>query len=544
MEEIISLQTDINNLRKELDESKSGGKQSSSVSDEVDKVKAELERSYKTLELEKVKNKTLSLQLDKQQEQIIALDSKFNKIQKESKKRAKQEKASLVENEIKDYGVKQDDSPTAKVGKLRKYRGYKDSEEKTETNKNLLELVKEYRDRMANGESKEEIALSIAKLNPEKLKGDDSEVNSGNKGKAYSPNRSFGELMEDSERRNVTLAADDVEKGWSEGSQPVSLEGFKPEDIEPMPEKANLKPLLITAVAACVVLGLAGAFFFMDKQGEVPQKLTESNEKQVIVEDEGPNDDESIQTISSETIERVPQPVIVDSLNIDLTSEEIKQQALGVLRAFHESKELDEKATYCRVPSRTLQSMKDYYSNEEDVIAVAGLRVSPELVVLGDLKLIKTDVIIKNGDVVGSKLAFFELNDEDELKLDWYNYVDNEAKTWDLYVGDKDASPTEWKVKIDFNGDEHPDFSAEKYAALRIRSFSTSAINQVNAYLSKEHPVFQDMLDAYQTGQQVYILKLRNLLDDTGSFMIDDVISLHSFYTSDLVATEDTEDTQ
>ena len=185
--------------------------------------------------------------------------------------------------------------------------------------------------------------------------------------------------------------------------------------------------------------------------------------------------------------------------------------------------------------------MKDYYSNEEDVIAVAGLRVSPELVVLGDLKLIKTDVIIKNGDVVGSKLAFFELNDEDELKLDWYNYVDNEAKTWDLYVGDKDASPTEWKVKIDFNGDEHPDFSAEKYAALRIRSFSTSAINQVNAYLSKEHPVFQDMLDAYQTGQQVYILKLRNLLDDTGSFMIDDVISLHSFYTSDLVATEGTQ---
>jgi len=125
------------------------------------------------------------------------------------------------------------------------------------------------------------------------------------------------------------------------------------------------------------------------------------------------------------------------------------------------------------------------------------------------------------------------VDDEGDLKLDWFNSVDNEAKTWDPYTKGDDISLREWRVIINFNGDEHPDF-AESHAALRIKSFSPKVINEVNAYLAKDNPLYQDLLDAYQTGQQVFILTLRNLVDGSGSFMIEDIVSLHSFYPSDL----------
>lgn len=577
--EVIKLKTELSGYSEKFELSKAENEnlvaQKKEEFEVVDTLTSELKSSSEKLGLLKVENEKLLLQdeaksdeLKKLQTEHSELLGQLNEVKAEKKKAEAKDSEKLGEFEslklelestrkelaieknkpvklnaresdskpdIIDYKVKQDETPTARVGKFRKYQGYKNPEEKKEEGgSSLLDLVKEYRDRMANGESLEEIALSIAQLNPEKLQGDEESDETSDKSKAYSPNRSFGDLLEDNERRQFAITQR-VETSWFDDDKDtgkVHIEGSN--DIEPMSEKFSIKPLLVAGVLAAVALGVGGSLLFSDKGDD---SIVISEEDVVVTPADAQAGEDN--TVIVENIDETStNEASTTNVALDLTSDALKEKALNILRDFHGAKQLEKKASFCRVPARTLATMKSYYTGGDDTITVAGLRITPELVTLGDLKLVKADVITKIGDVIGARLAFFEIDSEDELKLDWFNYIDSEAGTWDKYTQSDGVTSKDWKVKLDFDGDEHPDFLEEEYAAVRVRSFSPDAINVVNAYIKKSDPKYQGLIDAYQTGQQVFILKLRNLMDETGSFIVDEIVSLHSFYPVDLVSTE------
>ena len=546
LDEFESLKLELESARKELAIEKNKPVKLNVRESDSKKQEAELKNTREALDLEKNKNKALNLQLKNQEKEIQKLSDQVVDGRTKEQVKSKREGIKVDEKavnqddskpDIIDYKVKQDETPTARVGKFRKYQGYRNPEEKKEEGSaSLLDLVKEYRDRMANGESLEEIALSIAQLNPEKLQGEEESDETSDKSKAYSPNRSFGDLLEDSERRQVA-SVQRVEAGWSDDDKDAGkayVEGSNYQDLESMPEKSSIKPLLVAGVLAAVALGIGGSLLFSDKGDD----STVISEEDVVVTPADTQTGEDNTVIVENTDGASTDGVSATNVALDLTSDTLKEDALNILRDFHGAKELEKKASFCRVPVRTLATMKSYYTGGDDTITVAGLRIAPELVTLGDLKLVKADVITKIGDVIGARLAFFEIDSEGELKLDWFNYIDSEAGTWDKYTQSDAITSKEWKVKLDFDGDEHPDFLEEEYAAVRVRSFSPDAINVVNAYIKKSDPKYQDLIDAYQTGQQVFILKLRNLMDETGSFIVDEIISLHSFYPVDVVSTE------
>ncbi len=417
--------------------------------------------------------------------------------------------------------VKEFDAPvsenlfeSSKVGRLRKFKGHRKIEDIEAKEKDLEQRVQEYKDRLEKGESEEEIALSIAKS--ESSPEEDTEV----KQKAYSPNRSFMDLLEDSERRKVEQKPVNVETTWSE------VEELEDEDIV-LEEGTNYKPLLIGGAAAGLAIGAAAMVLFnQNNNSSDPSKgnpITE-NQQQTTNANGG-----------SPTVNPNTGGDNVDG-DIDLSSVELKQKALDLLKKFHNSPDQNVKASLCRVPKRTLVDMKDYYSNRAQDYAVTDVEIDPQLVFESKMKFIKAKVKTELDGEEGSKTAYFVKDENGDLKLDWYNYVGYEVTPWDKYLNLGDVGPQDWHVSINLNGDEHPDYPEEKFVALKVRSWSPDAINSSSAYLSKENPMYQQLMDAYNLGQKTFILRVRHLGDITNSLYVDEVISLSEFYVRDIDA--------
>ncbi len=411
-----------------------------------------------------------------------------------------------VDPNIGDKDEKRLNGPPA--GKLRKYRGYRDPEEKDEGKKELELLIGNYKERLAAGETAEEIALSVAKKGTEEVTSDRNE-----KRKAYSPDKSFGELLKDNERLQFTTNPKSIDESWrDESNDEAHLLQADYAFVEPA-KPSNIKLLVCATAAVALTLGGLGVYMFKDRGAALaPEGAFVSN------------DEDSGNVTDADSIKG----------GIDLKSPEVKQYVKDALTSFHKASDTTQKASYCRVPFRTLVAMEDYYSENEDKIEVTEVNVSPVIIELEDLKLVEVDVVTEEGGVIGSRTAIFEIGQGKELKLDWFNYIDSEGGRWDEYSMSDDTVPQDWRVRVDFEGDEHPDYSAEEYANLRVRSSSPDAINLTNAYIRKDDPNYQILFNGYEKGQLIFILKLRKLDDGTGGVMIEEVVSKHTLYTSDL----------
>ena len=407
--------------------------------------------------------------------------------------------------------VKEFESPVSenlfestKVGRLRKFKGHKKIEDIEAKEKDLEERVKAYKERLQSGESEKEIAASVSEKEGS-VEGEPEE-----KKKAYSPNRSFMDLLEDSERRKVEQLPKSVESSWSE------VEDLEEEDIT-LEEGTNYKPLIWSGIAAGLAISASVVFF------------DQSNDKTIV------NTDQQVSNSSAAGSTMMSN----DKLdghggNMDLSSEAIQLQALDLLQQFHDSADQDVKASLCRVPKRTLADMKDYYSNRAQDYAVTNVEIDPTLIVENDMKFIKAEVKTELDGEKGSKVAYFVEDEGGNLKLDWYSYVGYEVTPWDKYLNLGDETPEDWHVSVKLNGDEHPDYPEDKFVALKVRSWSPDAINSVNAYLSKENPMYQQLINAYNSGQKTFIIRLHHIGDVTNSLFVDDVISLSEFYAQDI----------
>lgn len=401
---------------------------------------------------------------------------------------------------------------SSKIGRLRKFKGHKKIEDIEAKEKDLEDRVKAYKDRLESGESEKEIAASVSQQEGSVKEGLEE------KKKAYSPNRSFMDLLEDSERRKVEQKPTSIESSWSE------VEDLEEEDVL-LEEGTNYKPLIWGGVAAGIAISAAAVVLF-DKSNDAPNS---HNEKSLT--NAGQQMPNSSGGGSAMTSNDIPE-VLADDL--DLSSEAIQQQALDLLKKFHDSSDQDVKASLCRVPKRTLADMKDYYSNRAQDYAVTDVKIDPTLVVENDMNFIKAEVKTELDGEEGSKVAYFVEDEGGNLKLDWYSYVGYEVTPWDKYLNLGDETPEDWHVSVKLNGDEHPDYPEDKFVALKVRSWSPDAINSVNAYLSKENPMYQQLINAYNSGQKTFIIRLHHIGDVTNSLYVDDVISLSEFYVQDI----------
>ncbi|MGJ8654864.1 MAG: hypothetical protein ACSHX6_00330 [Akkermansiaceae bacterium] len=402
---------------------------------------------------------------------------------------------------------------STKVGRLRKFKGHRKIEDIESKEKDLEERVKAYKDRLEQGESEDQIALSIAKA--KSATGGAAEIDT--KHKAYSPNRSFMDLLEDSERRKVEQKPVNIETSWSE------VEELEEEDIV-LEEGTNYKPLLFGGAAAGLAIGAAAMVLFnQSNNSSDPSKRNPITDNQ----QQTPNSNGSSATGPNYGGDNIDG-------DVNLSSIELKDQALDLLKKFHNSADQNVKASLCRVPKRTLADMKDYYSNRAQDYAVTDVEISPHLVFESKMKFIKAEVKTQLDGETGSKVAYFVKDDNGDLKLDWYNYVGYEVTPWDKYLNLGDVGAQDWHVSIDLNGNEHPDFPEDQFVALKVRSWSPDAINSASAYLSKENVMYQQLMDAYKLGQKTFILRLRHLGDITNSLYVDEVISLSEFYVRDI----------
>ncbi len=222
-----------------------------------------------------------------------------------------------------------------KIGRFRKFKGHRKTEDIEAKEKDLEDRVQAYKERLEKGESEEDIALSMTKEETST----ESEADEKAKQKAYSPNRSFMDLLDDSERRKVEQKQVDVETTWTEVEE---LEG---EDIV-LEEESNYKPLLFGGMAAGIGIVATTMFLFNqsnDSSDPNKGKQTTNNQQQ----NPGANGnytgpDADIGHINGD---------------IDLSSVELKKQALDLLKKFHDSPDPNVKASLCRVPKRTLIDM-------------------------------------------------------------------------------------------------------------------------------------------------------------------------------------------
>ena len=397
---------------------------------------------------------------------------------------------------------------STKVGRLRKFKGHKKTEDLEAQEKNIDARVQEYKDRIERGDSEEEIAADLAK------QASDSDQDEESSKKAYSPNRSFMDLLEDSERRKVEKEVVSVESTWSE------VDDLEDEDVL-IEEGSNYKPLIYGGgmVAAAAV---AGTFLFL--QHNSSQTTVNDGVENDGAENEGQNQFEANGNGSL-----LSDPDMPNESGLTL-----KEEALNLLKEFHSSANHEVKSSLCRLPKRTLMNMKDYYSNVAQDYTVTDIKINPQRVIESGIEFIKAQVATELDGETSFKSVYFVRDEEGALKLDWHTYVKYEITSWKNFLNLANPEPEEWHVNIDFNGDEHPDFKEEEFLLLRVRSWNPDAIEYVNAYLSRDSLRYGQLIKAYNSEQRTFVLKLRHLNDDTDSLIVDEVISLSEFYVDDI----------
>lgn len=402
-----------------------------------------------------------------------------------------------------------------KAGRFRKFKGHREIEDIKTMENDLDHRIQAYKCRLQKGESEEDIALSVIKMGTS----NSQEAEDNKKRKAYSPNRSFIDLLEDSERRDAEKKPISPETTWDEVQTPKEEEVIQEKNTSD-------KLLLLILAASSLVIGVAAMVLFNqsnDNSGASNDDAGASNDDALTANQQQNGSSGSITGTGLDA-------------DVNLATEELKEKAVDLLNKFHNSLDYKVKASLCRVPNRTLVDMKNYYSDRAKDYSVTDVEIEPQPVFEGEMKFIKANVKTLLDGKQGSKTAYFIKDESGDLKLDWHSYVTYEVTPWDEFTKLGDVESYDWHVLVDLNGDEHPDFPEDKYTALKVRSWSPDAINITSAYLKKENIMHQQVMDAYNLGKNTYIFKLRHLGDITNSLEVQEVISLSEFYVTDIEA--------
>jgi len=84
------------------------------------------------------------------------------------------------------------------------------------------------------------------------------------------------------------------------------------------------------------------------------------------------------------------------------------------------------------------------------------------------------------------------------------------------------------------DNDDHPEFPQVNYACFKLKSWNPNADGFGLAYLSRSHPKYTELIDEYASGKKTFILKLKHAKFGANALIIEDVISVSEFYTSDI----------
>jgi hypothetical protein len=400
-----------------------------------------------------------------------------------------------------------------KASKLRKFKGHRKSatsdEKDTASAMSIDDRVDYFKERLKKGETEEQIALAIAIKETSKEEG---KAKPEADHKAYSPNRSFMDLLNDSERRKLQHSRTDPETTWNQVS------GSK---VEVIKEKgSNFKMLILIGIAVLAISVAAVVIYEYIKESSHPSESGENTA--------GNSQTNGIPP----TIQNQPDDKDADE-NSDHSLNELKSKIMKQLKDYHDSTDPVKKASLCRVPNRTLSDMKKYYSDREKNYKVVDVQIGQASFTKGQIKFTQAAVKLEQDGVEDFKYAYFSEDGSGNMKLDWHSYIGFEAISWRSYLISKADTPMDWHLTINFNGDLHPDFSEKKFVALNVRSWMPNTVDSTNAMLSKEDPMYEKLVDAYEAGQRTFILKVRHIGDIASSLVVDEIISLSEFYVSD-----------
>ncbi len=377
----------------------------------------------------------------------------------------------------------------------------------------LEENIQFFMERLKKGETKEQIALAIAFKNATKLAAEEEfKPKQDLEKKAYSPNKSFMDLLNDSERRNKLQSRADLESSWTTGPKLRN---------EMRSNKGGKRNTFITFVFAVIVVGCLSivCYLYLKQPSNSSGKLEtkdQGNEEQPVNKD-------------------LPSLPIVSDL--DNSSGQISKKVTDLMKDFYQSEDLKHKASLCRLPNRTLADMKTLDANSNQSYEIKNVEIAPDTINKGVIKLMQTKITLEKDGVEELKYAYFTKDDSGIVKLDWHGFVGYEPMSWKGYLVSKDASSFVWHLNILMNGDLHPDYTDDKFIAINVRSWNPLAADSTNAMLSKEDPNYKKLLGAFQSGQKSFIFKVRHLGDIANSLVIEEIVSLNEFYENDIEAT-------
>jgi len=397
--------------------------------------------------------------------------------------------------------------------RLRKFKGHRKIED-IEAKENELD-----------NQIKENLELSQAK----EMGGSEEEsAEQQEKKKAYSPNRSFSDLLDENERRKVEIKPQDPEKQWNE------LDDQLDEDLIEE-EASSLKPLLYGSLAAGLVVGsVAGYLYINGKDSEVDNKPGVT----ATAPTKGGGSSVSSGIPSGQNPSVAVKPDSSGEV-VGIEGSEMNQKVLNVLQRFHDAKDFESKSKLCRLPNRTLKDMKLYAATNTQDQIVEKVVLYPKPLKKNGLTFIVAAVEGKLDGEPFTEDAYFVQNDKGEMLLDWHNYVNYESAPWDKFLNfDDNKNSQDWHVVLKPESNDHADFPEEKFGCFKVSSWNPDSFGSAYAYLSKDDPMYDQLIEAYNNDKQrKFILRLRHTGDNSLALMIDEVVSLSEFYLTDIDST-------
>ncbi len=355
----------------------------------------------------------------------------------------------------------------------------------------------------------------------------DESVDSEDKKKAYSPNRSFSDLLEESERRKVETKPQDPEKQWNE------LDAQLDEDFIDE-EKSSLKPLLYGSLAAGLLIGAPLTYLYYS-----PMDANNTGDMQDMIADSAGNSSGVGANATSNDNNNFNDNASIGGGEIDLESPALNQKVLGLLQKFHQAKDFESKAKLCRLPNRTLKHMKLYAATNTQDHTVEKVELQPKTMKKNGLTFIVAAVEGMLDGETFTKDAYFVKNDKGELELDWHNYVNYESAPWDKFLNfDDNKNSQDWHVILSPEDNDHDDFPEDKFGCFKVSSWNPDSYGSAYAYLRKDDPMYEQLIDTYKNDRQrKFILRLRHTGDGSLALLVDEVVSLSEFYLSDIDST-------
>lgn len=341
------------------------------------------------------------------------------------------------------------------------------------------------------------------------------------KRKVHSPDRSFMDLMEDSERLRMEKdKAQDVDQGW-EKIEEIDNEDYSGGSVSS--GSGGLKKVMLAGLMIGTIGGVGAALYHSGMQGENKTNAPVTSP----VNSNGSNGSGGQQVASQENKAEAASPVV--------DQEKVKKELLEVMTAFHRLNSNDKRASLCRNPNRTLRDMKAYYMPEARESFTISSVYATQSVSKGKKQMIRAELLDSNGE---QRVAYFEKDKEGYYLLDWYHYVDFEPVPWDKFLelgSDGTATAQEWHVEVMGEAEPHPSLDSAQHRGLILTGWNKEHRMTAYAYLEKTHPKYGELEEAIKTGNKYFILKIKHMGDIANSLIVEDIISTTGFFENDIL---------